>query len=240
MRIVFLGNNWLSWKIIEYLIDSNESIVSIVLHPPNERKYGQEIRSCVKIDDNLIFEASQLSDSSVLETIANLKPDLALSVLFGKILQPNFIRIFSLGVINVHPSYLPFNRGAYPNVWSIVDSTPAGATIHFIDEGVDTGDIIAQTQISVEPFDTGESLYKKLEDTSLSLFKRTWPKIKSSKFERVKQTESCCLALHCLVQQKHKDSLPTVAHPSFQQAFYKLPVPAQCLHISCSSPAQPA
>ena len=91
-------------------------------------------------------------------------------------------------MINVHPSYLPFNRGAYPNVWSIVDSTPAGATIHFIDEGVDTGDIIAQTQISVEPFDTGESLYKKLEDTSLSLFKRTWPKIKSSKFERVKQT----------------------------------------------------
>ena len=54
---------------------------------------------------------------------------------------------------------------------------------------LDTGDIIAQTQIPVEPFDTGKSLYEKLEVESLKLFKKTWPKIKSGNFERKKQPE---------------------------------------------------
>jgi methionyl-tRNA formyltransferase len=142
----------------------------------------------VNVDDNVIFEADDLSDPSVTKVISDLKPDLALSVLFGTILNSQFIGMFPLGVINIHPSYLPYNRGAYSNVWSIVDGTPAGTTIHFIDEGVDTGDIIAQTQIPVEPFDTGKSLYEKLEVESLKLFKKTWPKIKSGNFERKKQT----------------------------------------------------
>jgi len=187
MRIVFLGNNWLGWKIAEYLVDLEEKIVCLVMNPLNKRKFGQNILSCSKIDKNFMFESSQLSDPSVLNTVSDLKPDLALSVLFGTILKSNFINIFPKGVINLHPSYLPFNRGAYPNVWSILEKTPAGATIHYIDEEIDTGDIIAQKQVTIEPFDTGKSLYKKTEDTALGLFKDTWPKIKSGNFERRKQ-----------------------------------------------------
>jgi methionyl-tRNA formyltransferase len=188
MRIAFLGNNWLGWKIAEHLSEAKENIECLVLHPPEKRKYGRKIRACVNVDDNVIFEADDLSDPSVTKVISDLKPDLALSVLFGTILNSQFIGMFPLGVINIHPSYLPYNRGAYSNVWSIVDGTPAGTTIHFIDEGVDTGDIIAQTQIPVEPFDTGKSLYEKLEVESLKLFKKTWPKIESGNFERKKQT----------------------------------------------------
>lgn len=188
MRIVYLGNNWLGWKVAEYLNQENEEIVCLVLHPPEKRKYGRNIRACANIHDNFIFEAGELSDPSVTKVISELKPDLALSVLFGTILKSQFIGMFPLGVINLHPSYLPYNRGAYPNVWSIVDGTPAGATLHFIDDGVDTGDIIAQTQVPVEPFDTGKSLYKKLEIESLKFFIRTWRKIKAGKFEKKKQT----------------------------------------------------
>ena len=77
----------------------------------------------------------------------------------------------------MHPAYLPYNRGAYPNVWAIVDGTRAGATIHYIDEGVDTGDIIDQTEVEVTPGDTGESLYKKLETACIELFAHAWPRI---------------------------------------------------------------
>ena len=86
--------------------------------------------------------------------IKELGADVALSVFFGYILSPGFIDLFPQGVINLHPAYVPYNRGAFTNVWSIVDDTPAGATLHYIDTGVDTGDMIAQRRVSIEPVDT--------------------------------------------------------------------------------------
>lgn len=69
-------------------------------------------------------------------------------------------KIPGVTVINTHPSYLPHNRGKNPYYWSIVDGTPFGVTIHKVDDGVDTGDILWQFKIEVQPTDTGESLYR--------------------------------------------------------------------------------
>jgi methionyl-tRNA formyltransferase len=78
----------------------------------------------------------------------------------------------------LHPALLPHNRGAYPNVWSIIDGTPSGATLHYIDAGVDTGSIIAQKPVTVEPVDTGATLYRKLEVACVELFHESWPELK--------------------------------------------------------------
>lgn len=181
MKILFLGNNWVGWQVLKWLIDQKEDVVGLVIHPPNKLKYGEEIISCSKIDSTNIFDGSRLSNEDVFNAIKELKPDIGLSILFGYILKPDFINLFPSGIINVHPSFLPYNRGQYPNVWSIIDRTPAGATLHYIDQGIDTGNIIAQEKIEIAPVDTGESLYKKLEILCLDLFKNTWPLIRSQK-----------------------------------------------------------
>ncbi len=85
---------------------------------------------------------------------------------------------------------MPFNRGAHPNVWSIVEDTPAGVTLHYIDEGVDTGDTIAQRRVPIEPIDTGETLYRKLEKACVGLFKEVWPLIRCGKAERIPQRQT--------------------------------------------------
>jgi methionyl-tRNA formyltransferase len=85
---------------------------------------------------------------------------------------------------------LPYNRGAYPNVWSIVDDTPAGVSLHYVDEGIDKGDIVAQRRVPVAAADTGESLYRKLEEASLTLFRETWPAIRSGHAPRHPQNPS--------------------------------------------------
>ena len=90
-------------------------------------------------------------------------------------------------MVNLHPAYLPYNRGQYPNVWSIIEGTPAGVTLHYIDEGIDTGGIIARREVPVEPVDTGESLYRKLEATALELFRETWPLIKAGRAQCLPQ-----------------------------------------------------
>jgi len=103
--------------------------------------------------------------------------DLGISVGYRHILNPTVIGRFRRGIINLHTGFLPYNRGRFPNVWPIIDGTPAGVTLHWIDAGVDTGDIIAQQRVSVEPWDTAETLYHKLEHAGMALFAEAWPSV---------------------------------------------------------------
>ena len=166
-------------KILSWLVGKNADIVGVVLNPMETRKFGKEIVEISGLPKNQIFTAEDLMDTDKINLIKNLKPDLGLSVFHSSILQENFISIFKDGIINLHTSLLPYNRGAYPNVWSIIDQTPSGVTIHYIDEGLDTGNIIAQEEVVVEPTDTGQSLYLKLEDKLIQLFKNTWCQIQA-------------------------------------------------------------
>ena len=179
MRILYLGNNRVGWKILSWLKTQGEEIVGLVIHPPNKQKFASELIDTAGLSESHIFDGSQLRNPKVISKISDLQPDIGLSILFDFILQEDFIHIPDHGIINLHPAYLPFNRGQYPNVWSIVEKTPAGVTLHFIDKGIDTGRIIARHKVAIEPIDTGETLYHRLEEESIDLFKKTWPMIKS-------------------------------------------------------------
>ncbi len=179
MRILYLGNNWLGWQALRWLREQGEEIVGLVVHPERHRAYGEEILEVAGLPPDRIFAGSRLRRPEVRKAIAQLRPDIGLSVLFAYILKSEMLRVFPHGVVNVHPALLPYNRGAFPNVWSIVEETPAGVTLHYMDETIDTGNILGQREVDVEPIDTGETLYRKLEHTALDLFRETWPRIRS-------------------------------------------------------------
>ncbi len=187
MRILYLGNNWIGWQALKWLKEHGEEVVGLILHPPGRRKYGEEIINSSGVNSSCIFDGSLLDQIDVIEAIRSLKPEIGVSALFGFILHKDFLKLLPAGCVNIHPALLPYNRGGYPNVWSIIEGTPSGITIHYIDEGIDTGDIIAQIPVRVEPVDTGESLYRKLEKAAVDLFKETWPLIRSGKVPRITQ-----------------------------------------------------
>lgn len=89
--------------------------------------------------------------------------------------------------VNLHISYLPWNRGADPNFWSWIDDTPKGVTIHYVDEGYDTGDIIVQRRMEFDEGETLASSYAKLQDDIQALFRATWPVIKTGTMLRTPQ-----------------------------------------------------
>lgn len=101
--------------------------------------------------------------------------DLVISYFYPHILKPEHFNAPTYGTINIHTSYLPYGRGAHPNVWAMVNDEPAGVTIHWIDEGVDTGNILSRTRVEKFPEDTGEELYRRLENASIDLFSHFWP-----------------------------------------------------------------
>lgn len=190
VRILFMGNNRVGLQILRWLKERGADLVGLVIHPVETSKFGSQIIEAAGFDIDRVFDGAQLNDQDTIESIKSLKPDIGLSILFGYILKPEFLELFAHGVVNLHPSYLPFNRGQYPNVWSIVEETPAGVTLHYIDNGIDTGDIIARREVLVEPVDTGETLYRKLEEASVSLFEETWPLIVAGTAPRFAQEQS--------------------------------------------------
>lgn len=187
MRIIYCANNLVGWEILSWLKERKENVVGLIVHSSEKQKWGEKIISVFDFPNDKIFYGNSLDDPKTLGAIRNLQPDIALSIYFGYIFKKPFLDLFSYGCINLHPAYLPFNRGAYPNVWSIIDGTPSGVTLHYVNEGIDSGDIISQKQIDVKITDTGDSLYHRLESASVDLFKETWPKIRMGQIHRTTQ-----------------------------------------------------
>ena len=80
--------------------------------------------------------------------------------------------------INLHISLLPWNRGSDPNLWSFLDDTPRGVTIHVLDAGLDTGPVLAQRPVDYEPEDTLATSYQRLRATTEDLFGEMWPRLR--------------------------------------------------------------
>ncbi|MDB2614237.1 formyltransferase family protein [Chlamydiales bacterium] len=93
------------------------------------------------------------------------------------ILKSQHILAAKNSIINLHISYLPWNRGADPNYWSWVKSTPKGVTIHVIDEGIDTGDIFIQKIVDFSEQETLASSYQKLKQEIEKLFMENFESI---------------------------------------------------------------
>ena len=113
--------------------------------------------------------------------------DFIISYGYRYIIPKNVVNHYENRLINLHISYLPWNKGADPNFWSFLDNTPKGITIHYIDEGLDTGDIIAQEEIVFLENETLASSYQKLVLEIKKLLLEAWPIIRSGKNKRNKQ-----------------------------------------------------
>jgi methionyl-tRNA formyltransferase len=115
--------------------------------------------------------------------------DFIISYGYRHILKKSILDKLKNEPINLHISYLPWNRGADPNLWSFIDGTPKGVTIHFIDDGIDTGDIIAQRYLVPDrDVDTFRSFYGKLQACIEDLLYKTWGYIRGGRAKRYPQT----------------------------------------------------
>lgn len=154
MKVLYLTNNPIAYSLSEWL---------------------------EKIGEDLFVYDGKLSRDIVI----SLKPDFIISYNYRYIISKDILDLFPKEkVINLHISLLPWNRGSHPNVWSFIDETPKGVSIHFIDDGIDTGDILIQKKIFInEKEHTLESSYKLLHREIQSLFKENWNRIKDLAIE---------------------------------------------------------
>ena len=143
-----------------------------------------------------LFEWLKNAEDSVMQSSEKITPEfigannIGFIVSYGyrHILKKEILDLLPGKAINLHVSFLPWNRGADPNFWSVVEDTPKGVSIHHLDEGVDTGDIIVQEEVEFDSDqDTLASSYEKLQTAIQKLFKQHWPDIKSGQCLQYKQ-----------------------------------------------------
>lgn len=107
-----------------------------------------------------IIKSKDVNNDETIKVINNYKPDLIISIFFNQIIKSRIISIPKYGVINIHPSYLPDYKGMSPTFWAMAnDEKKLGVSIHFIDEGIDTGKIISRKKIDIYDDDSEDTLY---------------------------------------------------------------------------------
>jgi len=150
-------------------------------------RHGDQIyKWLVERDDADVL--CMITDESQYKVIRQLAPDLLVAAGFTFILPEEILDIPNLGTVNLHASYLPHNRGYNPSVWSIIEDPPAGATIHYMAPELDAGPIIDRQKVQVEPDDDGRSLYTRLEQKLIDLFKKNWIDIREGTVDTLDQT----------------------------------------------------
>ena len=123
------------------------------------------------------------------EFVKDKKIDFIISDRYEYLIKEDVINLLQNKIINLHPSLLPWNRGYYPNFWSIFDDTPKGVSIHKIDKGIDTGDILVQKEIFFEEEDTLKTTYHKVRVAIVNLLFDNWIKIKNFELKGFKKND---------------------------------------------------
>jgi len=169
MRVVFIGTGEIGGPTLQALLQSREHQLTGVVTQP-DKPVGREQRiepSPIKkglVGTKIrILQPARIKDPQSIEEIHTLLPDVIVVMAYGQILSRTILEIPALACLNLHASLLPRHRGAAPIQAAIASGdSETGITVMYMDEGLDTGDILLQRKIGVLPTDTGGSLHDRL------------------------------------------------------------------------------
>ena len=179
MKIVFMGTPDIAVPCLQKIIDEKYEILGVVTQPDKPKGRGKKLgMSPVKelaIENNIpVYQPVKARDKEFIDKIKSLNPDVIVVVAFGQILPKEILEIPKLGCINVHVSLLPKYRGAAPINWVIINGEEkTGVTTMYMDEGLDTGDMILKTEVNLDENITAGELHDKMMNIGAETLKET-------------------------------------------------------------------
>ncbi len=195
VKVVFMGTPDFSVPVLKGIINNkNYEIVGVVSQPDKKVGRHQILTpspiSKVALDNNIKLLRIEKIKQNYKEVL-DLKPDIIITCAYGQIIPKEILDYPKYGCINVHASLLPKYRGGAPIHKAIIDGEKeTGITIMYMDEGMDTGDIIAQDKIEILEEDTLETVHDKLSILGRELLLKTLPNIIKGNITRTKQDNS--------------------------------------------------
>jgi methionyl-tRNA formyltransferase len=184
MKIVLFADQNVGLEIASFLLDNYpHDLVQVVTMGENDIF----LKSLARNVPVYIFD----TDEKLAKHLIEAQLDFGILAWWPKIIKASLLKLPKFGFINTHPSFLPYNRGKHYNFWAIVEEAPFGVSLHFVDEGIDSGDVIAQSLIPYDWCDNGISLYQKAQNAMVELFCTNYPRLREGRFSRYPQNLKC-------------------------------------------------
>ena len=201
MRVLFMGTPDFAEESLKNLVEAKYDILGVVTNPDKPHGRGMKmVASPVKeyaLEKVLkIYQPEKVrKNTEFIEEIKKLNPDVICVVAYGKILPKEILEIPKLGCINVHGSLLPKYRGAAPIQWAVLNGDEVtGITTMYMDEGMDTGDMILKQEVEIGEDETTGELWDRLSKIGGELLVKTLKEIEKGIAPRQKQGEEFTLA----------------------------------------------
>jgi methionyl-tRNA formyltransferase len=159
MRIALIGQAAFGADVLKGLINQGQEVVGVFC-PPDRGSKLDPLKDAALAAGVPVFQPPRMKDPQAYEQMAALKPDLAVLAFVTDIVPGNVLAIPKLGAICYHPSILPKYRGASAINWAVINGeTETGLSVFWVDEGIDTGDILLQKKVEIGPNETTGELY---------------------------------------------------------------------------------
>lgn len=194
MRAVFMGTPDFSVPVLRAMVENGIEVAGVVTQPDRPKGRGKGLVSSPVKEEALryhlpILQPRKIREQEAVDALRAWNPDVIVVVAFGQILTKEVLEIPPMGCINVHASLLPKYRGAAPIQYAVLDGLEVtGVTTMFMDEGLDTGDILLQQIIPLEPKETGGSLFDKMSAVGADLLIQTLRELEAGTLVRKPQT----------------------------------------------------
>lgn len=191
MKYVFAGDRQISCDILKFLIDKGYPPTALFVTEGSTSTHAEELIKISGLNEQFVFRGKKkLQDENTLTFLKEAELHYIIGIHYPYIISNDLIDIPSVGFLNLHPSFLPYNKGWHTPSWAILEGKPYGATLHFMSEHLDEGDIIHQKKLKVSKTDTANSLYKKALDLEKQVFFEAFDDLISLSPPRIKQVHT--------------------------------------------------
>lgn len=199
MKIVFMGTPDFAVGALQAIIEAGHQVSAVVTQPDKPRGRGKElqmtpVKACAADHNIPVFQPVKIKEPEAVEILRGYDADIFVVAAFGQILSEEILSMPKYGCVNIHASLLPKYRGAGPIQWAVINGEKkTGITIMQMEKGLDTGDMLLQKEVEIDPKETGDSLHDKLAAAGAELIVEALPKIEAGQLTPRKQNdaESC-------------------------------------------------
>jgi len=185
---------------LKALVEAGHDVAAAVTQPDRPKGRGRKetpppVKLAAKAFGIPVFQPAKIKDPDFIEILRGLSPEVIVVVAFGRILPPDVLRLPALGCINVHASLLPKYRGAAPIHWAVMNGEEeTGITIMYMDEGLDTGDIILQQAMPIGKDENAGSVHDRLAVSGARLLLEALELIEKGRAPRIPQSGNATYA----------------------------------------------
>ena len=177
MKLVVCAYHTVGYRCIEELLRQGADICLIFTHEdsPTEQIWFESVRDLAD-RHGIPWRTSDINEPENVALLRETAPDFIFSFYYRNMIKPEVLAIPRQGALNLHGSYLPRYRGRVPVNWAVINGeTETGATLHYMVEKPDAGDIVDQEKVEIAFTDTAHDVFHKVTAAAVTVLSRAWP-----------------------------------------------------------------